>query len=205
MIWLDWALLGALAISALAGMRIGLLWTAVAAFSIYVGWLFAGQMSGTASLLVESYTDSTTALAIVQVVIYAALLALILYAAHRTVRALRPLLSAATMGASNLFDRVGGLVVGLLAGAMLAGALVLVGARLTYQIDLNEVDIGVPGQVETRVALGETVQEDLQELLSTSEVAGALVTIATLLPAASFGLAPLQFGDSLELLKETLD
>lgn len=205
MIWLDWALLGVLAISALAGMRVGLLWTAVAVVSIYIGWLLAGQMSGAASLMVEAYTDSQTAKAIAEVLVYAVLLSLMLYAANRIVRAFRPLLSTATMGASSLLDRVGGLIVGLIAGTLLIGALVLIGARLTYQIDLNEIDAGAPGQVETRVAMGETVQEDLQELLSTSEVAGALVTVATALPAASFGLAPQYFGDSLELLKETLD
>lgn len=203
--WLDFVLLAVLIISGFAGMRLGLLWTAVAAGSIYVGWLFAGQMSGTASLLVEAYTDSTTVLAVVQVLVYVALLSLILYVAHRMVRAIRPLLSAATMGAANLFDRLGGLVVGLLAGALIIGALVLVGARLTYQIDLTEVEIGVPGQVEARVELGETVQEDLEELLSTSEVVGALVTAATFLPADALGLAPSHFGDSLDLLEQTLD
>ena len=205
MSWLDIVLLAVLAISGFAGMRVGLLWTAVAAGSIYVGWLFAGQISGAASLMVEAYTDSTTALAVVQVLVYAVLLSLILYVAHRTVRALRPLLSAATMGAANLLDRVGGLIVGLLAGALIIGALVLVGARLTYQIDLNEVEIGVPGQVEARVELGETVQEDLEGVLSSSEVVGALVGVATFLPADALGLTPLHFGDSVELLEQTLD
>ncbi len=203
MIWLDWLLLVLLAMSAFAGLRLGLLWSVVAGGSFLMAWFFAGNISSAAGLGVQAYTDSPTALAVVSVLIYLALLAVVLYSVNRLVSAIRTLLSAATFGASGLLDRVGGLLLGLVVGALVIGSVVLIGARLTYQLDYDELD--VPGRVEARVDLGENVQEDLENLLSSSEVVGVLVRIATALPADTLGLAPTYFGDSLDLLEQALD
>lgn len=205
MIWLDWLLLGVLVVSAFAGMRLGLLWSVVAGGSFLMAWLFAGNISSAASLGVQAYTDSPTALAVVSVLIYVALLAIVLYSANRVVAAIRTLLSTATFGASGLLDRVGGILLGLVVGALVIGSVILIGARLTYQLDYDELDLGVPGQVEARVELDENIQEDLENLLSSSEVVGVLVRIATALPADTLGLAPTYFGDALELLDQALD
>ena len=205
MIWLDWVLLVVLALSAFAGMRLGLLWSVVAGGGFLLAWLFAGNISSAASVGVQAYTDSPTALAVVSVLIYLILLGVMLYSVNRLVAAVRTLLSTATFGASSMLDKVGGLLLGLVVGAMVIGAVILVGARLTYQLDYDEVDLDVPGQVEARVELGENVREDLESLLASSEVVGALVSIATALPADTLGLAPTYFGDSLELLNRALD
>ena len=205
MIWLDWVLLAVLAMSAFAGMRLGLLWSVVAGGGFLLAWLFAGNISSAASVGVQAYTDSPTALAVVSVLIYLILLGVVLYSVNRLVAAIRTLLSTATFGASSMLDKVGGLLLGLVVGAMVIGAVILVGARLTYQLDYDEVDLDVPGQVEARVELGENVREDLEGLLASSEVVGVLVSIATALPADTLGLAPTYFGDSLELLNRALD
>ncbi len=205
MIWLDWVLLAVLAMSAFAGMRLGLLWSVVAGGGFLLAWLFAGNISSAASVGVQAYTDSPTALAVVSVLIYLILLGVVLYSVNRLVAAIRTLLSTATFGASSMLDKVGGLLLGLVVGAMVIGAVILVGARLTYQLDYDEVDLDVPGQVEARVELGEDIREDLEGLLASSEVVGVLVSIATALPADTLGLAPTYFGDSLELLNRALD
>ena len=205
MIWLDWVLLAVLAMSAFAGMRLGLLWSVVAGGGFLLAWLFAGNISSAASVGVQAYTDSPTALAVVSVLIYLILLGVVLYSVNRLVAAVRTLLSTATFGASSMLDKVGGLLLGLVVGAMVIGAVILVGARLTYQLDYDEVDLDVPGQVEARVELGEDIREDLEGLLASSEVVGGLVSIATALPADTLGLAPTYFGDSLELLNRALD
>ena len=205
MIWLDWILLVVLALSAFAGMRLGLLWSVVAGGGFLLAWLFAGNVSSAASVGVQAYTDSPTALAVVSVLIYLILLGIMLYSVNRLVAAVRTLLSTATFGASSMLDKVGGLLLGLVVGAMVIGAVILVGARLTYQLDYDEVDLDVPGQVEARVELGEDIREGLEGLLSSSEVVGVLVSIGTALPADTLGLAPTYFGDSLELLNRALD
>ena len=80
--WLDWLLLGALILSAFAGMRVGLFWSMAAFGSLLVGWYFAGNVSNAASQAVEVWTDSTTVQATVTVLIYVALMAIMLYAAQ---------------------------------------------------------------------------------------------------------------------------
>ena len=203
--WLDWALLVALILSAFAGMRVGLFNAALGFGSLLVGWYFAGQVSTTVGLAVAVYTDSTTVQAVVSVLVYVLLLAIMLYAASRVIAIFKSFLSTATMGASNILDRVGGLALGFLVGLMLIGAVVLIGARLTYQVDLGAIDHDVPGQLAERVAQEETVHKELEDFLGTSKVVGALVRLAVALPGKALGLAPAEFGDSLVLLEEALD
>ena len=119
--WLDWLLLGALILSAFAGMRVGLFWSLAAFGSLLVGWYFAGNVSNAASQAVEVWTDSTTVQATVTVLIYVALMAIMLYAASRAIAALKPILSTTTLGVSTAIDRVGGLALGFLVGAMVLG------------------------------------------------------------------------------------
>ena len=57
---------------------------------------------------------------------------------------------------------------------MVLGAVVLVAARLTYQIDLDVIDDSVPGELHGQVQNAKTVHEDLERFLGESEVVGAL-------------------------------
>ncbi len=201
--WLDWALIAVLAVSAFAGLRVGLLSAVAIFFSQLIAWYFAGQVSTAAALGVEAYTDSTTAQAVVTVIIYLALLAVVLYAAAKFIKVVKTVMSSMTLGLSNVADRVGGLVWGFVVGVMVVGAVVLILARLTYQIDLSAVDTS--GQTFVSIEEGEVIQEGLQSLLSESQVAAAVVRVGVALPADALGLAPGGFGTSLELLDQALD
>ena len=205
MIWLDWALLALLVAAAFAGWRVGIIGAGMALGGLLTGWYFAGQVSAAAVLAVEAYTDSTSVHAVVSVLIYVALLVLVLYAAGRVLRLLKPLLSMVTLGMSAVIDRLGGMALGFVVGLMLIGAVVLIGARLTYQIDLSALEGDVRGQVMERVKDEGKVQQDLERLLSASEVVGAVVQLAVALPGDALGLAPAGYGASLELLQEVLD
>ena len=203
--WLDWALLVALILSAVAGMRVGLFWSLAAFGSLLVGWYFAGNVSNAASQAVEVWTDSTSVQATVTVLIYVALMAIMLYTASRAIAAIKPFLSTTTLGISNVIDRAGGLVLGFIVGAMVLGAVVLVAARLTYQIDLDIIDDAAPGELHVQVQHAKTVHEGLERFLGESEVVGALVRVSTALPSDTLGLAPADYGLSLKLLEEALD
>ncbi|MDE2968689.1 MAG: CvpA family protein [Chloroflexota bacterium] len=201
--WLDWALIAVLAVSAFAGLRMGLL-SAVAIFvSLLVAWYFAGQVSSAAALGVEAYTDSKTAQAVVTVISYLVLLAVVLFAAGKFIKMVKSVISSMTLGLSNVVDRVGGLVLGFVVGVMVVGAVVLILARLTYQIDLSAVDTS--GQTFVSIEEGEGIQEELQRLLSESQVTAAVVRLGVALPADALGLAPGGFGAALELLDQAID
>lgn len=203
--WLDVILLALLAMSAFAGARVGIIWTAMAFGSVLAGWYFAGNVSSAAVFAVSAYTDSTTIPAVVNALTYVALLALALYIATRALRLLKPLLAAVTLGLSSMLDRLGGLLLGLIVGLLFVGAIVLVAARITYQVDLSAVDLDTPGAVEGRIQAGETVLGGLEDLLASSTVVSAMVRVATALPANTLGLAPPDFGEALEVLDQALD
>ena len=103
------------------------------------------------------------------------------------------------MGLSAVIDRAGGLVVGLVVALLVIAAVVLVMARLTYQLDLRAVEVDVPGPV------GERLQTDEKGILTSSRVVGVAVPVAVALPGDVLGLAPTSFGTSLLLLDAALD
>lgn len=203
--WLDILLLAGLAASGFAGARVGIFWAAMAFGSLLLSWYFAGNISGAASLAITHYTESPTVHAVVHALIYAALFAVVLYAASRMLAVIKAFLATATFGASNVIDRLGGLALGLFIGLALIGAVVLVGARLTYQVDFSEIDLDVPGSVEERVRQGETVLEGVEGLLTSSAIARAIIRAGSSLPGDALGLAPMELGDSLQLLDRSLD
>ena len=201
--WLDWILLGTLLASALAGFRIGLISAAVAFVGILIGWYFAGSVSSAAVLAVEAYTDSPAVHSAVSSLIYVVLLLLMLYAASRVMRIIRPFLAAMTLGIASVIDRMGGMLLGFVAGLLLVGAFTLVGARLTYAIDLGAVSVSGPGIA--RVEQAADVRAGLEDFLASSSVVRGVTRLAVALPGDVLGLAPSGFGTSLLLLDAALD
>lgn len=205
MSWLDVVFLAALALSGVAGARVGLFWTALAFLGLLVSWYFAGNISGAFSFALPHYTESTTTQAVLHVVIFVALFAIVLYALGRALAVLKVFLSTATLGMSTVLDRAGGFLVGLVIGLAIISSLVLVAARLTYQVDFREIDLDVPTSVEERVQQGETVLDGLQNMLSESAIARGVIRAGASLPGNALGLAPMELGDSLHLLDQALD
>ena len=203
--WLDWVFLALLVVGAFAGWRAGLFWAAVYFVSVFIAGFFAARLGGATSLGVDAYTDSPFLLSLLDSILYLLILTLLLYVASRLLRALKPVLSTATFGLSSVVDRVGGLVVGLIVALLVIAAVVLVMARLTYQLDLRAVEVDVPGPVSERLQTGEKVVVDLQDILTSSQVVGVAVPVAVALPGDVLGLAPTTFGTSLLLLDAALE
>ena len=203
--WLDWVFLTLLVIGAFAGWRAGLFWAVIYFVSVFFAGFFAARLGGVTSLGVEAYTDSPFLLSLLDSIFYLLLLSLLLYVAGRFLKALKPLMSTATMGLSSVVDRIGGLAVGFIVALMVIAAVVLVMARLTYQLDLRAVEFDVPGPVSERLQTGEKVVVDLQDVLTSSQVVAVAVPVAVALPGDVLGLAPTPFGTSLLLLDAALD
>lgn len=203
--WLDLVFIALLAVSGVAGARLGLFWAALAFGGLLISWYFAGNISGAFSLVLPHYTESATAQAVAHVLTFAALYVIVMYALGRMLAILKAFLSTVTLGLANVLDRAGGFVLGLVIGLAIIGSLILVGARLTYQVDFSEIDLNVPGAVEERVRQGETVQEGLRDLLGESAIAREIVRAGAALPGDALGLAPMELGDALHLLDQSLD
>ena len=200
--WLDIVLLAIIVVAGLGGMRLGLIRAAFVVVGLLIGWLVAGQISDDIGSALGGSTSNDT---LVTTASYAAIVAASAIVAAYAVKILRPMLSVLTMGLSGLVDRLGGLALGLLLGIAVAGAIVIAGARLTYDFDAGDLADRVPGQAAGRLPEVDGVRDGLETALVASELAGIVVDVADALPAGALGLAPSDFEVALDLLRGEIE
>lgn len=124
--WVDLIIIATLVISGLIGMSIGLLGASIAVLGVIGGWLLAGRFGEHLAPLLAPFMPEYWAL----MISYAIIIVLTLAAAEVIKAIILPALSIATFGLSNLLDRVGGLLMGLIIGLLLIGALAVSGPGL---------------------------------------------------------------------------
>ena len=200
--WLDIVLLAIIVVAGLGAMRLGLIRAAFVGVGVLIGWLVAGQLSDDIGAAIGGSASNDT---IVTTVSYAVIMTASAIVAAYAVKIVHPMLSVLTMGLSSLVDRLGGLAVGLLLGIAVAGAIVISGARLTYDFDAGTLADRVPGEAADRLPEVEGVRDGLEESLAASKLAGIVVDVADALPAGALGLAPSDFEVALDLLRDQIE
>ena len=207
--WLDFVLIAVIVVAALIGMRFGLIRGAITAVGVYIGWLLAGQYSDDIGALFE---ESPSNDALVTVISYAVIMVGALIVSGILARLVRPLLTVFTLGMSSLVDRLGGLVVGLLIGVAIAGALIIGMARLTYNFDIESIAESAPLEKASRVArIGdqlarvEDTREQLESALANSQLVSAFIDVTDAIPGDTLGFVPSDFKFALEILEEHID
>ena len=186
--WLDIVLIGLVIVGALRGLRIGLLGAAVNVLALVLGWLLASQVAYALGL-VGSYFEWTSSSIIVAV--YVMVIAATVAAVQFAWKIIRTSLGIATLGASSLIDRVGGLLLGVILGVVVSGALVLGLARLTYNLPLESEDASRAGR---------QVRDGLERSLSESAIVRIYIEETEGLPLNGFGFITPGFAESLELV-----
>ena len=204
--WLDWFLLAVLAISALMGMRIGLLGAAFTVGGVVIGWLIAGQYSDDVGAL---FGDNLAGDTWVTVASYAAIILGALIVANIALKFLRPMLTIITLGLSSLVDRLGGLAIGAVIGLALIGALVIGMARLAYNFDSDALAAELAGRVPGQISLPtsqldqvEEVREKLEESLINSQLVSIFIDVTDALPGEALGMVPDDFSLALDILAD---
>ena len=200
--WLDIVLLVIIAVAGIGGMRLGRIRAAFIVVGLLIGCLVAGQFSDDLGAAMGGSTSNDT---LVTTVSYAVIVAASALVAAYAVKIARPMLSLLTMGLSGLVDRLGGLVLGLLLGIAVAAAIVIAGARLTYDFDSSTLTDRVPGQASDRLPKVDGVRDSLETALVASNLAGIVVAVADALPAGALGLAPSDFEVALDLLSDQIE
>ena len=206
--WFDFVLLAVLVVGILYGMKTGLIKAAFVTVGGYVGWILAGQFGGRLGGLFDSSLGNET---IVSVVSYAIIIVVSLIVASIAAKIVKPMLTVFTLGMSSMVDKLGGLVLGLLIGVSIAGALVIGAARLTYDFDTSLLTDKVPDQagnveeIEKLLAKPEEVRETLQNALSESQLVPTFVNVVDSLPGDALGFIPADFMEALEILKAEID
>ena len=200
--WLDIVILIVLAVSALFGMKTGLIGAVISAVGIFIGWLLAGQFAGDLGGWLSNTISSDT---VVTVVAYAIIIFLALIISGIIAKIVRPILTIATLGLSSLVDKVGGLAGGIILGGLLSGALILGLTRLTYDFEVPEVVEGAVGEVTSRLPPVDDIKETLETGLAESTFVPIFVDVASAIPGDTIGFVPDDFKVSLEMLEKKID
>jgi uncharacterized membrane protein required for colicin V production len=207
--WFDFVLLTILIVGLLYGMQTGLIKAAFVAVGGYAGWLLAGQFGGRLGSLFDSSLGNET---LVSVISYAIIIVGALIVASIAAKIVKPLLTVFTLGLSGMVDKLGGLVLGLLIGVSIAGALVIGAARLTYDFDTSILTDQVPdqaasaaGKIEEQLAEAESVRESLETALSESQLVPTFISVVGSLPGDALGFIPADFMEALNILKAEID
>ena len=207
--WLDIVIIVILALALLWGMKTGLLGAVVSAVAVLVGWLLAGQYGDDVG---ELFGDSLSNDTLVTVVSYAIIIVASLVVARIVWRILRPILTIATLGLTGMVDKLGGLVLGLVVGVVISGALVMGMARFTYDFEVPEIpDLsGIPGgsvtgALEERLPDPEETRQAVEDALTESAIVPVFIDITDALPADAFGFVPSDFKAALDILDKTIE
>ena len=203
MSWVDLAVIVIVAVSALIGMRVGIVGGGVTAVGGIVGWLLAGQFADDVGGLFDRWINVDT---VVTVLAYAAIVFAGLAGGVYAARIGRPLLAAFTLGLSTMTDRLGGLALGLVIGLVMSAAMVVLLSRAAYSFELPER--GLVGEATTRVSRQLTaleVRESMESSLTDSGFVRALVKAADALPSGALGFIPSDFEVTFDLLGEEIE
>ena len=136
---LDWVLLAVFALAALWGFKTGLISAALDAIGIYVGLFLSGLFAGRVlSLLWDGVESEAVSTAIGYVIIFVAVFVVSRVGAAIVKKAMK----ITFMG---WVDSLGGIVVGLVAGVLIAGGVMTVAARYTYIVPENTGELTATG------------------------------------------------------------
>ena len=196
--WFDYLLLAIIAAGAVAGMRLGVIGAAFMAVGGLVGWQLAGRLSDDVGGLLSSVSGDTWVTSLSYLVIVGLSVVVAAYAW----RLARPFLMAATMGMSGMVNKLGGLALGIVIGATVSFALIVVSARLTYDFELP--DGGIAGSVTERVPV-QGSREWLEGVLVDSTIVSTFVDVADAVPGSTLGFIPSDFEAALNILEERLN
>ena len=169
---------------------------------MFVGWVFAGQVSNKVGGLFDTSLSSDT---IVTVATYAVLMITAIIISGYVAKIVKPILSIFTLGLTSMADKLGGLALGLLVGFVMVLAVIIAGARLTYDFDPGILDGNLPAGITKQLPEIADVSEGLEKALTESEIAVTTVRITDAMPAGALGLAPSDFGIALDILGFVMD
>lgn len=184
--WLDYIIIIILVIGLMVGLRIGILGAIYCTVVVFLAWLLAAQLGSLVGRFFELFLDDDR---IVTVVSFTAIMAVVVYLGSRMWTPFRSALGLGTLGASNVIDRVGGLVVGVVLGVTVSGALLVGLMRLTNTSDPTF----------------DSLRGDLDSALVESTFVPLFVRGVYALPGDSLGLIPGDFRTSLEVVRDRIE
>jgi membrane protein required for colicin V production len=194
--WLDIVLLVILAGGGYYGLKTGLITAGFTVVGVVVGIILAGQLSDDVG---ERITDSISNDTVVTIISYAIIIGAVVVIARVSGSILRKVISMLFLGWA---DKLGGLALGVVAGAAISGALITGMARLTYNFEVPTG--GLPGQVVENFAPVADAKGWLEDALIGSSLVPSYIDLTDALPADALGFVPSDFQIALNILEKTI-
>ena len=196
----DWVLIVVFALTALWGYKSGLIDAALNAITIYVGLFLSGLFAARVlSLFWDGVESESVSTAIGYVIIFVTV-----FIASRIVSGIiKKALKITFMG---WVDNLGGIVIGLVAGMLIAGGAMTVAARYTYIIPENTDDLTSAGiQDMIQQAAENYVEQGARDKLDGFLTESQLVPSLLGLRGVVIEFAPEDFGLALDILESRID
>ncbi len=194
---LDWVLLALFVVGALWGYKSGLIDGLLTLVAVYVAMVLSGQFAGR---IVGMFTDSIESDALSTAIGYVVIFVLVFLAARIVGKIVRGTMKVLFLG---WVDKLGGLALGLVAGLLIAGAVVTVLARFTYVFEPPSGEGNVIQRTGERF-LNEQARSKSDDQLVNSNLTEVIVEARSALPARALGMMPDDFDTALDILEERI-
>ena len=196
----DWVLILVFALTALWGYKTGLIDAALNAITIYVGLFLSGLFAARVlSLFWDGVESESVSTAIGYVIIFVTV-----FIASRIVSGI--IKKALKITFTGWGDNLGGIVIGLVAGMLIAGGVMTVAARYTYIIPENTDDLTSAGiQDMIQQAAENYVEQGARDKLAGFLTKSQLVPSLLGLRGVVIEFAPEDFGVALDILESRID
>jgi len=175
------------------GLKIGLIRAAFTALGIFVGSILGGQLSDDIGGLFSGL-DSESAVA--TVISYAIIITACLTVAAVAATIVRKVVNLLFMGWA---DKLGGGALGIAAGAVIAAAIVMGMANLTYA---PEVGDEIATKVLNSTLDSEKTKKRLEDGLTQSSLVEAFIEVVDTVPSSTLWFVPSNFRSALDVLSE---
>ena len=199
---LDWIFAGIFVLSALWGYKAGLVNLLVNTVAIYVGLFFSGLFAGRIlSLIWDGVESKAISTAIGYVIIFIGV-----FLASRIAVSIINKTTKSFSSQMGWGNKLGGILIGLFAGILIAGGLMTAGARYTYalpQSTANQSTDSIQLMIENvaRNYVEGNVREKLDNWLIESQIVPSLLNLRGFV----IEFAPDDFGVSLDILENRID
>ena len=207
--WLDLVFIAILAMGSYIGLRTGLIQTAFLAVGVLVGILLAGHISGDLSAWLTDHlfvgnlpvpiAQAATKESVVTVVSYFLIILMAVIVAVVIAVIVRRIATILLLG---FVDRLGGVAMGLAAGAALSAAAIIGMAHLTYNAEI--ADEGLAASIVANFPQVPGAKQHLGKALTESALVPVFIDLAGSLPADALGLVPSDFRGALDVLEQSI-
>lgn len=198
--WVDILLLVILVAALVYGVKVGILQTVFMAIGVVVGWWLAGRYADDVGALAGSAASADS---FITAMAYWIIFALAAAVVVKIGGLIRTALNIGTLGAVGMGDKIGGLVLGAVAGIVIVCAVIIMLSRLAFDFTIEVPASELVGRGPGIVSI-ENQRQALVDSLAGSSVVSVFMSAREALPEQMLGLVPDDFDMGLDLLDQNM-